>query len=332
MRLTRIHSGAWLRTPLRAMGSTTIFVQAWATRPRQILVKLGWFTTAFSLPDVKLWIPRMYKNSTAFFLATILNWLCIYHRFGLGTAESSRQPDDSCSPSNDESSSLFVRAIDRSLSDEQIRKLFSQYGVVQSCEITRSATGYVKMGSPEQAKAARAGLDSDADLYRERRLRVMQRPKSCLSTLQRTRSSRKTVRFVTEILSQGGGDMETRSISQSGGGNHEGDSHSRNDGDGGGHPHSVTTRYESFFGGGRLGRHHQKRNPMTNSGNRKVIGRAEAKNILDDRNRGSTTTTDTGDVGSPFAKKTDHHRPSSRRRPKKPKQSPPASPPPSSGL
>lgn len=76
------------------------------------------------------------------------------------------------------------------------------------------------------------------------------------------------------------------------------------------------------------GRHHQKRNPMTTFQLQKVVGRAEMKNIFNDRNRGNNYHYRYRRLGSLFSKKTDQHRPSSQRRPKKPKQSPSASPPP----
>ncbi|NLB01709.1 MAG: RNA-binding protein [Methanomicrobiales archaeon] len=59
-----------------------------------------------------------------------------------------------------ESNKLYVGNLTYSVNEEQLKELFSQYGTVTDVRvIERKGFGFVEMGSPEEAEAAKEALN-----------------------------------------------------------------------------------------------------------------------------------------------------------------------------
>lgn len=81
--------------------------------------------------------------------------------------------DDAANPG----SNLFVTGIHPRLSEDEVSRLFEKYGVVEKCNIMRDphtresrGFGFVKMTTPEDADAAKDGLQGE--VYEGRTLSI----------------------------------------------------------------------------------------------------------------------------------------------------------------
>jgi len=90
-----------------------------------------------------------------------------------GNGDSSRKPSSGPRDEDDDGavnpgSNLFVTGIHPRLNEAEISKMFEKYGDVEKCQIMRDphtkesrGFGFVKMVTPEQAEAAREGLQGE---------------------------------------------------------------------------------------------------------------------------------------------------------------------------
>lgn len=93
--------------------------------------------------------------------------MLIVNLFASNNKESSGPKDDDDGAVNP-GSNLFVTGIHPRLSEAEVTKMFEKYGDVEKCQIMRDphtkesrGFGFVKMVTPEQAEAAREGLQGE---------------------------------------------------------------------------------------------------------------------------------------------------------------------------